>query len=199
MDPSEIIAVPVPLDLLDRHVFFTMSVLLVAKPRILRKIDFSKEVRVQIMATALMLAVLILCGVHPLRDLPHTLRAALYLTTLAWPMGVLKGEEHDTFLNRCYQLVDLSIVPTTAGVNQAGLIIASHRFYGTMLGLIPFAILNILDWGLQIQRWPLPLVIGGTIGWTVGNLFSILPIRKLAYESVETTAGSSSIAKATTD
>jgi hypothetical protein len=48
------------------------------------------------------------------------------------------------------------------------------RFYATLLITIPFQILQILDSGLQVQRWPIPLLLGSTVGWVVGNIVGLL-------------------------
>jgi hypothetical protein len=53
-------------------------------------------------------------------------------------------------------------------------IIGLCQFYGTWLVCIPCQILQILDWGIQIQRWPLPIVLGCTIGWVLGNVIGCL-------------------------
>jgi hypothetical protein len=180
MDPSEIIAVPFPLEGLRTLVYFTIAIVLLTAPCTrLVYLHIPTEILAHLMATASMFAVLILCGVHPLRDLQHTLWASLYLTILAWPIGVLrdgKKKSDFSFMNRFYQLVDL---PLAAKGDDIALIVASHRFYGTLIGLIPCAILNILDWGVQIQRWPLPLLIGGTYGWMAGNFAGMVAIVKL--------------------
>jgi len=45
-----------------------------------------------------------------------------------------------------------------------------NRFilYSTLLVTIPFMILNVLDNGNQIQRWPVPVLLGSTVGLIVG-------------------------------
>lgn len=157
MDPSEIIAVPFPVEDLQRHVCMTMVVM--AAP--FYHMDLPREILHRSLATAIMYAVLILCGVHPLHNVQETLWAALYLTTILWP--VLLRKQKETFSNRFYSLVN--------GSDNA---VASFRFHGTLGGIMVCSILAILDWGLQIQRWPLPLVIGGTYGCLAGSIGSIL-------------------------
>lgn len=56
-------------------------------------------------------------------------------------------------------------------------ILASSRMHGTLLVAIPFQILHILDWGAQVQRWPLPVIIGCTYGWIVGTLGGLVLIK----------------------
>ena len=46
--------------------------------------------------------------------------------------------------------------------------------YATIITTIPFQILNILDHGIQIQRWPIPMILGATIGHCIGCCFCLL-------------------------
>ncbi|KAL3913385.1 MAG: hypothetical protein SGILL_006512, partial [Bacillariaceae sp.] len=55
-------------------------------------------------------------------------------------------------------------------------VIATSRLYTTLLCSIPFQILNVLDHGLQIQRWPAPMLMGATYGYAFGTLTGILTI-----------------------
>merc|ERR1719491_1516642 len=40
--------------------------------------------------------------------------------------------------------------------------------YSVMIITVPFMVLNILDHGDQIQRWPIPILLGSTVGHVVG-------------------------------
>ena len=46
--------------------------------------------------------------------------------------------------------------------------------HGTLFGLVPCSILRLYDWGSQIQRWPLPLILGSTYGFVAGTVLSIV-------------------------
>mmetsp|Transcript_19222 Transcript_19222/g.28795 ORF Transcript_19222/g.28795 Transcript_19222/m.28795 type:complete len:291 (-) Transcript_19222:94-966(-) len=48
--------------------------------------------------------------------------------------------------------------------------ISRHTMYVTIFVTVPFQILNILDHGMQIQRWPLPILLGCTIGHCLGSI-----------------------------
>lgn len=50
----------------------------------------------------------------------------------------------------------------------------TFRLYATLLITIPFQILQILDSGIQVQRWPIPQVLGSTVGWVVGSVVGLL-------------------------
>lgn len=42
------------------------------------------------------------------------------------------------------------------------------------LGVSIFSILSILDWGSQLQRWPVPLILGATAGHACGTAYVVL-------------------------
>lgn len=48
--------------------------------------------------------------------------------------------------------------------------------YSTFLIMVPFMILNILDHGDQIQRWPVPIILGSTVGHVVGVVVGIASV-----------------------
>lgn len=51
-----------------------------------------------------------------------------------------------------------------------------HRFstLGTLIGICAFAILRVLDHGMQIQRHPVQIIIGATVGRICGVLLAVL-------------------------
>ena len=51
-----------------------------------------------------------------------------------------------------------------------------HRFstLGTFIGICAFAILRVLDHGMQIQRHPVQIIIGATLGRICGVLLAVL-------------------------
>lgn len=51
-------------------------------------------------------------------------------------------------------------------------IINRYIMYSTTIITIPFQILNILDHGNQIQRWPIPIILGSTIGHCIGCIIA---------------------------
>lgn len=44
----------------------------------------------------------------------------------------------------------------------------------TLFGTSIFSILSILDWGSQIQRWPVPMILGATVGHVCGTAYVVL-------------------------
>jgi membrane associated rhomboid family serine protease len=57
--------------------------------------------------------------------------------------------------------------------------------YGTIFMTIPFAVLNILDGGLQIQRWPMPVILGSfyghIFGIVVGTFVALYRLNRLRW------------------
>jgi hypothetical protein len=51
-----------------------------------------------------------------------------------------------------------------------------HQFstLGTLIGICAFAILRVLDHGMQIQRHPVQIIIGATVGRICGVLLAVL-------------------------
>lgn len=143
MDPSEIIAVPLPIN--DVVTFVGFSCLTLFLVTVSWWDGFAilwTVVRRIVTTTLIMLGTFILCGAHPIHNITHTLWAALYTACL-----LLWRPNDDNKKSR-------------------------HHVNTILLVAIPFQILNILDTGLQVQRWPIPILIGGSVGWIVSNLFA---------------------------
>lgn len=164
LDPTEIIVVPYPLERLawfvGLTVFFGWLVVLSSwsHPRVMLQ-----HLSHLVQGTLLSSIAIILCGADPWTNILHTLGSALYLTNLAlfvhpWSDTELKS----TFPDSMYHYLDR---------NDS---MMSCRLCGTVLGTIPFQVLNVLDWGIQVQRWPLPVIIGSTYGWIGGTLVGIV-------------------------
>ncbi len=58
----------------------------------------------------------------------------------------------------------------------------------TLCGTSIFSILSILDWGSQIQRWPVPMILGATVGHVFGTAYVVLGfVRCTVFSSNSTT------------
>jgi len=56
-------------------------------------------------------------------------------------------------------------------------LMATCQAHATAFVTVPFAVLRLYDWGSQIQRWPLPMILGSTYGFVAGSLLgSILVV-----------------------
>jgi hypothetical protein len=89
----------------------------------------------------------------------HSLATALYVATL---LATTAKETQSSNLLEELPFYDVEDI------------IATSRLYTTLLCTIPFQILNVLDHGMQVQRWPAPVLMGATYGYAFGTLTGIL-------------------------
>ena len=129
--------------------------------------------------TLTLFAAMILCGASPTHTLGPTALAALYLASLlGWDPLVGLGDWHPLLL-----LVDdprrRREVPhhqddhnhkATHTTSSSSLV----RMQATLGMTIVFQILLLYDRGWQVQRWPLPTLLGSTIGWTLGVVLEMI-------------------------
>lgn len=113
----------------------------------------------------------ILSGASPFSCVPQTLIASFYCSAITLcPTTVMYS----------------SLSPKEYGFNAVTKIYESSNspwkshhfiFFGTIIGTIVSMILLPLDWGAQIQRWPVPMIIGTWFGYslaTIGILYSCI-------------------------
>ena len=153
-DPTEIVLIPIDLD---RLTYFVVGVLFV---RILQVGSSSSSPQrfafflLEIIGgTFLLFLWILLAGAAPVH-LYHTLLLALYLSILlTWGTEPTNMTSHKFFFllendhpQSCY-----------------------YWTWNTILAcVVPFNVLRLLDRGWQIQRWPLPSLLGATLGFLVG-------------------------------
>ena len=144
----------------------------------------------------------ILCGVHPAQFPFHTLLSALYVSTLtllpitlptpAWGGEIIANSPYNNNISRMkFVIAQLKEVaayifgPAASRRNkqstqqqqqQQNRVQIMHQYstLGTLIGMCAFAILRVLDHGMQIQRHPMPIIIGATAGRVCGVLFAVL-------------------------
>lgn len=169
MDPTDIIAVPYPVSKL--AVFVGFTVLLVGLPEFVF-IQTRKQISNRIMLALLVYVSFVLVGAHPTREFCSTLLSALYTSILAWT------EPSQQFPFTAFsESGAIHEFPTTK--RDA---VAISRLICTFLVAIPFQVLQILDHGDQVQRWPLPIILGVTAGHVVGILGGILYASLFVHE-----------------
>ena len=88
----------------------------------------------------------------------HSLTAALYVASLA---------------STTWTGVETTNVLKELPFADSSDLVAFCRLYGMLLTTIPFSVVTILDAGLQLQRWPLPVICGCTYGYTIGTLIGV--------------------------
>jgi len=170
MDPSEIIVVPIPLSRLSNFVGFSVLCLFVVSIPWWELAAVWRSVKTLTIMTCILLAASILCGAHPINNLHSTLLASFYVASLVSLNPPVFNDASGWSLQHV-----LNSRLTTITSRQGDEIMGTCRFYTTLLVMIPFQILNILDSGLQVQRWPLPIVLGSTVGWVIGSTMIGLP------------------------
>jgi len=99
-----------------------------------------------------------LCGNYLVENCQHSILAALYVSTLL-----------------CTNLTEKrssNILEELPFYDQSDLL-ATCRLYCTLAFVIPFSILSVLDHGSQMQRWPVPVLMGSTYGIVFGSFIGI--------------------------
>lgn len=150
--------------------------------------------------TTAALAVFILCGASPYENLGHTTLAATYFATLCWcqpnvftstaaaatsTMHVwsvwptfLERYRGSSFSNRRIH-PSLSTTPVIARKQQhqhQQRILETVTLHACIACTIPMQILLLYDRGWQWQRWPIPVVLGSTLGWIGANILGTLAV-----------------------
>jgi len=148
--------------------------------------------------------VFILCGIHPTVFLLHTLASAFYVALnmllpvlLLVPIHCISHKHHNSASNAVtFKLKEVnnylfgSVLMLTNerqtqkqqnGNNR----IQQHVFrcatLGTVIGMGACAILRVLDHGMQIQRYPIPTLVGATWGCCGGAIIGLALMKVIGY------------------
>jgi hypothetical protein len=213
MDPTDIVLVPYDLLRLSRYIvqeFLALTVCSLVSSRSIPKLRY--DLVCIILSTGLIFLVFVLCGAPPTPNVSHTVWAAVHTSVLLWldpPVVSLASNSG----------VDQSpATPTAFGFLQSfgesvrGLVSGPAAIYPkegkarapsqlqcqlksivahSMLAvLIPFPILRLYDRGWQVQRWPVPIVLGTTYGWIAGMVGGTLWITVFASRQKQLAASS---------
>lgn len=145
MDPSEIAATPFQIANVASFTMFPVVVMLIfwlAKaPQ-----HFSKNMLTLLKLSLTTYALLALCGDNMTKHWKHSILSAIYIGALL--TSTSNGKTSKNIMEEM-PFTDFSDL------------LASSRLYGMLLFSIPFQVLSVLDRGVQIQRWPLPILLGG--------------------------------------
>ena len=158
MDPSEIVAIPFPLTnvtVFSVLPFFTlMTAWTVSNPSMVgwKILSFIK-------VSGLIFVTFGLCGNDLIATWQHSIPASLYLATL---LCANLTEKRTPKLTEELPFFDHSDL------------LATTRLYTTIAFVIPFSILSVLDHGDQQQRWPVPVLMGGTYGFAFGSIAGLI-------------------------
>jgi hypothetical protein len=196
LDPTQIIAIPYDLQRLYIYVLAVLVGTLFIYVQSFRMHIYDKIQRTLHLSVIFFL-VFLLCGASVYDHLLHTYLAALYVVALSWfdPPIFYHTSMVDTvswsrrtsgrsstgssLMYPLYFDVILQqlrgpppLVTGTASVEVRQQFILSQTIvYCCWIGTIPAQILLLYDRGYQIQRYPIPVILGCTIGWTIGILF----------------------------
>ena len=171
MDPSEIIKVPLQLRRLYSFAFFPVVVIMLKWVK-----DSPQRLTTKIMSllklTLTVYGLFGLCGTNIVDNYKHSLTAALYVASLVSTTWKTTAAEEASAAASLHTVIDE--LPIKYIDSSTSDLLSYCRFYGIILTLIPFQTFNVLDSGAQIQRWPLPILLGSTYGYCIGSIIGIL-------------------------
>ena len=189
LDPTQIIVIPYDLVRLGKVVGGMCMIGILIRLR-WDQGYLSTYLQMCITYTVLAMVIFIVSGASPYENLGHTLLAALYLVTLTL-LDLPIFNNHPTLrldiLDRLFYTHSQQPLPAkvTSSSNknsyrstaiqqlqQDKLAIAVA--HGTVACAIPFQILLLYDRGWQVQRWPVPVLVGSTLGWALGTVVGTL-------------------------
>lgn len=106
----------------------------------------------------------VLCQISTCKDLNCT---STILTS-----GILGSctDQDDENINICFENFEWVVQDARM---QSDLKIIIPNMIGSLIGVSVCSILTILDWGSQLQRWPLPMLLGATGGHLCGTIWSV--------------------------
>lgn len=150
------------------------------------------------LATVIIHFIFILCGIHPTMFPLHTLVSAYYLAfntllpvLLFIPVNCIPQQQYN---DHSYSIMEgiifklneasnylfgppLTKQPKKQLMKDENLQrahIYQYSALGTAIGMAACTILRVLDHGMQIQRYPIPIIIGATWGCCGGVLIGVM-------------------------
>lgn len=136
----------------------------------------------------------ILCGINSMHLPVHTFLSAVYVAANTVLPITLSSACSDVFTTlqcdklkvSCKEMAAYLFGPISTNLNQSvqqkqerynmNQLQRMHQCstLGTLIGICVCAILRVLDHGLQIQRYPMPLIVGAAVGRVFGTLMAVL-------------------------
>ena len=110
-----------------------------------------------------------ICGASPMKNVILTMLSSLYISSTTIARAYISSENiGGKFDDIFYSLV---LVNSDVSHFQMSLqFVLYFTFFGTMIATI----LLTFDWGAQVQRWPVPILLGCTYGNSVGIILSVI-------------------------
>lgn len=189
-DPSIIIGTPFPLEKM--FLFIIISLMwrfgLTFVEKFVMKIESQSTrndehrsyhpVMVIAIHTIVIHLIFILCGVHPALLPLHTLLSAFYVSFITpqsihqfvtanyWSSQQQQQQQHHFAIEQSKTLPQVK--------SNRLQICNQFTTLGTIIGMIACSILRILDHGIQIQRYPIPIIVGATWGSCGGAVLAMM-------------------------
>ena len=120
-----------------------------------------------------------LCGASFTNNVLLTILSSLYISSLTFERVYLSSETIGMKIDDNFYSLTLN-----EKANTSYQIFLQAIIYCTFFGAMITTILVTLDWGAQVQRWPVPLLLGSTYGNSVGVLFSSMYILYIEKKSI---------------
>ena len=176
LDPTEIVLIPYDISRLWLHVaMVTFFYITTSSKTLLRK-----QIPILLSMTACTTAAYIIYGASPTDNKWQTLAAALYLVILVqWdsPAWILERDAPSSSLSVLERLSlaasNSRAAVTTSAVDRLA-IVQTQAVVGFTIVL---HILRLYDRGWQLQRWPVPTILGATVGWIAGRWMGLLTLQ----------------------
>jgi hypothetical protein len=201
MDPTDIVLVPYDLLRLSRYIvqeFLALTVCSLVFSRSIPKLRY--DLVCIISSTGLISLIFVLCGASPTQNVSHTVWAAVHTSVLLWLDPPVVGLASNSDLSpatptafaflRSFRESVQGLVSGPAAIypkegkarapSQLQCQLKSIVAHSMVAVLIPFPILRLYDRGWQVQRWPVPIILGTTYGWIVGMVGGTLWITVFA-------------------
>jgi hypothetical protein len=187
LDPTDIVLVPYDVERLRWYSIQIGLALVVLSPR-----QHVLKLHWVMLSTIIMLVIFVLCGASPYQHISHTILASLHSSFLIWLDPPIFSYNTNVTATKTmsfwsWHAFSEAVQHRIYGVELdngnkkvlAELSIQQHRqkvlqsviCHCIVACLIPVSILRLYDRGWQVQRWPVPIVLGTTSGWTMGLIF----------------------------
>jgi hypothetical protein len=164
IDPTDIVQIPYNLT---RLALYVLGVTVVLCTTTTTSVSASKLLPLTILYVGMM----ILSGASLTQNVGHTALAALYSTALAlWDPPIFSS----CAAAKSSSIADELRSRLRGDDSKPQTVLAVSVSQASLAGAVLAAILRLYDHGMQVQRWPVPVLLGSTGGWAVGVLVGTL-------------------------
>jgi len=173
LDPTEITAIPIPLERLFVFVMAVAWIVVVTASSCSSLLKLANLVQ----SSAVIFLLMLLSGASLVENILHSLLSAVYLSALIlWDLTCDNSAAHHNVLlmkDFLWRISPLVAAPTEP---KGSIWIRAH---GAVVVTIVFQIFLLYDRGWQVQRWPVPTILGSSIGWIAGSIVGSTPLGSL--------------------